>query len=328
MKNQYVGDINDYQKYDLLQLLSKEFEEKILVVWMLTKDDGRTDGRKIDYLKNQKYSKYNAILFMELKKLIEENKRNVKGIEKLSIFNKDKFDFISDHIDTMDRDKYFAMVDGKIDDVGIIFFDPDNGFAPKKQNNPAKYLYWNEIKKYYEKQKDILVIQFFPRFMKCDRIEFTENKVKECMINLNINKGNIIPFYGKNVVFLYLSQRKINTDEILCEWGKWETGRMEIISEDGKKYKYSVDRDPNMGIGWGMGTVPITQKIYSKLYKITEEDVSSIYEYKDLIGNYFDKDGYIYVSTNNDTEIYRLFFPESLTKSYFENLYESKINGT
>ena len=32
MKNQYVGDINDYRKYDLLQLLSEELMEKILVL--------------------------------------------------------------------------------------------------------------------------------------------------------------------------------------------------------------------------------------------------------------------------------------------------------
>ena len=45
MKNQYLGDINDYRKQGLLRLLSGMGELKTGVCWMLTPDDGRTNRK-------------------------------------------------------------------------------------------------------------------------------------------------------------------------------------------------------------------------------------------------------------------------------------------
>jgi len=50
VKHQYFGDINDYRKYGLLRLLAKESGLRLGICWMLTPDDGRTDGGKISYL--------------------------------------------------------------------------------------------------------------------------------------------------------------------------------------------------------------------------------------------------------------------------------------
>ncbi|CAA9432540.1 MAG: hypothetical protein AVDCRST_MAG37-733 [uncultured Rubrobacteraceae bacterium] len=50
MKNQYFGDVSDYRKYGLLRVLSSEGEISTGVCWMLTPSDGRTDGRKLEYL--------------------------------------------------------------------------------------------------------------------------------------------------------------------------------------------------------------------------------------------------------------------------------------
>ena len=51
MKHQDVGDINDYRKYALLRALSAGGANRIGVCWMLTPDDGRTDGGKLSCLK-------------------------------------------------------------------------------------------------------------------------------------------------------------------------------------------------------------------------------------------------------------------------------------
>jgi len=53
MKNQYVGDINDYHKYGLLRSLKQATGLDILISWMLTSDDTSKDGGKTEYLKNQ-----------------------------------------------------------------------------------------------------------------------------------------------------------------------------------------------------------------------------------------------------------------------------------
>ncbi len=49
MKNQYVGDVNDYLKYGLIRTLVKGRHLKAGVFWMLTDDDKRGDGEKIEY---------------------------------------------------------------------------------------------------------------------------------------------------------------------------------------------------------------------------------------------------------------------------------------
>src|SRR4051794_40207541 len=53
MKNQYVGDINDYRKYALLRILAGPGDIRIGVCWMLTPNDGRQDGGMTKYLGDQ-----------------------------------------------------------------------------------------------------------------------------------------------------------------------------------------------------------------------------------------------------------------------------------
>ena len=50
MKDQYIGDVNDYRKYGLLRGLSQEGRFRLGVSWMLTPNDGRSDGSFTQYL--------------------------------------------------------------------------------------------------------------------------------------------------------------------------------------------------------------------------------------------------------------------------------------
>lgn len=54
MKNQYFGDVNDYRKYGLLRALTGMGRISTAVCWMLTPDDGSTDGKFVNYLKDPK----------------------------------------------------------------------------------------------------------------------------------------------------------------------------------------------------------------------------------------------------------------------------------
>ena len=64
MKNQYFGDINDYRKYSLLRLLSGHGKISTAVCWMLTPDDLRPDGHRIQYLREpEKWRKFDPAVF-------------------------------------------------------------------------------------------------------------------------------------------------------------------------------------------------------------------------------------------------------------------------
>ena len=45
MKNQYFGDINDYQKFGILRAVA-DASLRTMVCWMLTRDDKKTDERR------------------------------------------------------------------------------------------------------------------------------------------------------------------------------------------------------------------------------------------------------------------------------------------
>ena len=82
MKNQYFGDINDYQKYGILRLLAKELS--ICVLWMLTPDAKQADKRKIEYLKKPaQYRSHDSELYDFLKTHVRDHGEcKVSTIEK------------------------------------------------------------------------------------------------------------------------------------------------------------------------------------------------------------------------------------------------------
>jgi hypothetical protein len=228
MKNQYVGDINDYRKYDLLELLSKELNKKILVVWMLTPDDEKkSDGKKIKYFKYpQKWKNYNEELFECLIKIVDGKKRDVEEIQKW-LKQKSDFEFHSDPIenDIQKRKEYFDNVRKKAENVQIVFFDPDNGIVPqenKYNKNAEKYLFWDEIEKLWNAKKDILIFQYFPWY--CNRKKYVETKIDDCATKLCIDKDNIIAFNAKSVVYLFLTHTITDKKKkkLESEWSKWE----------------------------------------------------------------------------------------------------------
>jgi hypothetical protein len=82
MKNQYVGDINDYRKYGLIRALSASGKLSTAVCWMLTGDDGRRDGEKTAYLGQPgKYRDHDPDLFDRLREQVQAGSaRNVGAI--------------------------------------------------------------------------------------------------------------------------------------------------------------------------------------------------------------------------------------------------------
>jgi hypothetical protein len=226
MKNQYVGDINDYRKYDLLQILSRILGQRLLVVWMLTENDNQNDGKKTKYLNYpEKWRKYNEKLFDELKKIVAGKKRCIEQVQELPLFKENNFIFYSEYIndELTERDNYFKNVIKASHDAKILFFDPDNGIEPTNTNKikkPSKYLFWKEIEKFWNLEKDILIFQYFPWF--CNRENYIKNKIEKCSKMMKIDKENIIHFFAKNVFYLFLTHDISNKRVALNkEWKKW-----------------------------------------------------------------------------------------------------------
>jgi len=207
MKNQYVADINDYRKYGLLRTLACFGEIRTCICWMLTPDDNRTDGKFTDYLKSSaKWKHYDPSLFDCLEEYLnKEKKREIRFIETSGILPNAIF-----HSDTLtdgprERFHYFIGLHKLLNEVDLIFFDPDNGLEIKSRlygcKNSSKYLYWNEVKDVYEAGKSVLVYQHFRRET---REQFMERLALEFCDRLSVSE--VISFRTPHVVFFLASQ--------------------------------------------------------------------------------------------------------------------------
>jgi hypothetical protein len=314
MKDQYVGDVNDFFKYDLLETIEKTFDKEILVVWMRTK----SEGMDIEY---EKYAPFNPSLFSELQKIIKSNNRNIESIE--LIYSNYKYQ--SSFLETCDRTAYFSQVEAKSEKCDLIFFDPDIGISMRSDKKDTEHLYWDEIKKFWKLDKDLLIYQHSKR-----------QTWDDYLADLNQFMGDLpgaflVPIKTKNVMFIYLAHKDIK-EELAKALNKWnnlvqifDVKTYKITADDGKIFSYTVDKSSDTS-GYSMYTSQIISPINSRLKIITSEMIREIYlmseelmeleqcnlDKEALIGKYFDSDGNIYYTV--DDQVYKF----TLTLKYFE----------
>ncbi len=213
MKNQYVGDENDYRKYGLLRCLARGAEMSIGVVWMLTEDDGSKDGGKIDYLeKPWEWEHHDGSLFNGLKDIVKgSGERNVRQVKDLGLLPRaDYFEEVL--IDDVQRRRlFFAKGLERLAGKDLLFFDPDNGMeVPSKplgikgRKGSCKYLYFPEIKEAFQRGHSLLIYQHFAHEKRQTYIQQRASG----LFNKVLGVDAIFSFSTSNVCFFLMPQEK------------------------------------------------------------------------------------------------------------------------
>jgi hypothetical protein len=207
MKDQYFGDINDYRKYGLLRSIIEATELRVLVAWMLTPDDGSTDGKFTSYLDQpNKWSKYDPLLFQKIRDIVPNGQqRRVNLIESTGILPKVQYfsGYVTDS--APDRNTWFASLTAQAQMCDFVFLDPDNGLEVKSKpygrKNSSKFVYWREIEELWSSRKSLLIYQHFIRE---NRAKFTQRMLEELK---NATPCSLVEsFSTSNVVFLMALQ--------------------------------------------------------------------------------------------------------------------------
>ena len=150
MKNQYIADINDYNKYLLLLSLSNIYDV-IDVCWMLTADDDGRDGSKTEYLFNES-KRQDTLIYDYLRGLVISGVKDVSTIENGKI---------------IPVRNYYRSIQEITDLPELLFLDPDNGLEVKSiplgSPKSERYVYYSDIKPIIEQGCDVLVYQHYPR---------------------------------------------------------------------------------------------------------------------------------------------------------------------
>jgi hypothetical protein len=171
MKDQYFGDISHYKETGILRVLSNSGSIKTLVCWMMTENDGSNDGFSHKYLREpEKWRKCDPQLYDFLKHYIFDiNQKSIENLEKSDLLkNTDFFSKkISDNLTS--RNEYFEELSDNVskNDYDLIFFEIDNGIEVKSVKKgikgSSKYLYRDEIKRFYGLGNSLLIYQHFAR---------------------------------------------------------------------------------------------------------------------------------------------------------------------
>jgi hypothetical protein len=209
VKNQYFGDINDYRKYGLLRLLSGGGKITTAVCWMLTPDDGRTDGRLIAYLQEpDKWRSFDPPLYDHLRELVMgQDLRDVRGAETAAILPSCRFapGLLPDDAEV--RAKYFETFMDITKDCDLIFFDPDNGIEvrskPYGRRGSSKYVYWRELIETFSGGHSLLIYQHFPRIK---REQFIETMARD--LAARTGADTLYSFRTPRVLFLLAPQEQ------------------------------------------------------------------------------------------------------------------------
>lgn len=167
MKEQYVGDVNDYRKYALLRLLGRS-GLRLGVCWMLTPNDGRSDGNKLGYLDQVKQERRDPELFALLRRVRDEpDARRLILIEGSEILPRAVFVNTIVPEPLFERQLWFKQASAALAETDLIFFDPDNGIevgsVGKGRRNSSKYVYRDELAATYRAGHSLLVYQHFQR---------------------------------------------------------------------------------------------------------------------------------------------------------------------
>jgi len=207
MKNQYFGDINDYQKYGLIRALTSEAGMKFMVAWMLTPGDGRTDGKFTEYLDDPaEWRLFDPTLFDGLSGFLNgTDQRRVSMIESSSLIPRAEYYSPILPDDMAGRRRWFADLLVRCAPFDTVFFDPDNGIevksVPKGKKDSSKYVYWDELRETYSLGKSVLVYQHFPRLPRDQFVADHSQRLRQ-----ELDTDAVFSFRTDRVVYFLASQ--------------------------------------------------------------------------------------------------------------------------
>jgi len=203
MKNQYVGDIRDLFKYDLiLRVMQESAVDKLLFIAMLTKDEENGDGGRTDY-KKAKAGFLNKELVEHLRRYVNEEKRHLKHVENFFKIKGIEIQLILEPFSHSGRSAYFKRLEKEFLSDKLIFIDPDKGM--EIENSDEKHILYDEIKYVYNSMTKSSILMIYQHIPREDRHAYFKKRCGE----LENATGNF-PLYASDnqIAFFFLTKSK------------------------------------------------------------------------------------------------------------------------
>jgi hypothetical protein len=226
MKNQYVGDINDFRKYGLIRSLTGKSSFRVGICWMLTANDGRNDGQILDYLNQPElWRHYDPSLYDKLHKAVKNRRhRNVFLIQNSNILPGAAYAACPLPDGSELRNDVITYALDSFSQCELVFFDPDNGLEVKSKplgrKGSNKYLYLSEVTQAFKHGHSLIIYQHFPRINRNNYITSRIDQLRKAT-----RASTVFSLSTSFVCFFVVPQRKHivalkkRLNEIHARWG-------------------------------------------------------------------------------------------------------------
>ncbi len=168
MKDQYVGDVSDFEKYALLRSLGSGTGLPLAICWMLTPPDDTGEGNRLQYLQQgDRFRHLDPHVFDRLKELVDGGHRNVDAVQRANVFENAVYfgGLLEDHLSS--RTVYFRQVVASLTTPALVFLDPDIGLAgpnvTRGRRRSSMYVFDDELRDVYRHGHSIVVFDHWKR---------------------------------------------------------------------------------------------------------------------------------------------------------------------
>ena len=168
MQNMYVGDIGDYGKFGLMRQLQNT-GLSIGINWYFTsKEEHNNDGKHTKYLDEKLFQEYDPSLWDELKKIVDNNNRDIQALESSGIL---QAKYYSEELSFSEkskaerkriREEWHQNARKFLKNTDIVLVDPDNGIvtsSSKDSGKENKYVTIPELIDYYTQGSTVIYYQ-------------------------------------------------------------------------------------------------------------------------------------------------------------------------
>lgn len=205
MKDQYVGDINDFEKYSILRGLSEAGRLPLVVCWMLTEPDDTGQGARTDYLQDvPRFRHLDPHVFDRLKSVVDSGNRTTAAVEAAGVL--EGATFVQDVLEDgkASRSSLFQGLQREAQAPSLLFFDPDIGLANKRirkgNRRSPMYVFYDELADAFEHGNSLVVYQHFPYKQRLPYLKRTFEKLRAAC-----NPPTLLALWSARVAFFVIA---------------------------------------------------------------------------------------------------------------------------
>jgi len=209
MKNRFYGDVNDYIKYGILDILADHYNS-LGINWYLTDDQHgkQSDGNKTEYFdKEDKWKSFNTQIFSRLKERVKKQQRSITYCGQDNIIDF-KFEFCEQLPDNADPNDYEALrnewhtrAKEHLKKCDLVFFDPDMGVKDQLSKDVVKNSEYCLVKEIVDYNWCDWLVVVFPRHAK----RYPTLKTNPIVISAEQQAKKVMVFLYGGMALLYIS---------------------------------------------------------------------------------------------------------------------------